>query len=134
MTKEELQGYKDLNREIELLEEEAVNLRTRLESPAQQAMTGTPKGTSSHDKIGDMVAKLGELYDLINGKWDELIGRRIAIEKAIEALEPGDRLLIRYRYITGYKWDKIAETMGYSWKQIHRIHNSILEKMKDDTQ
>lgn len=48
----------------------------------------------------------------------------------IETLEDeqGKRLL-KYRYIRGYRWEVIADKMGYSIRQIFNIHNETLLKL-----
>ncbi len=49
----------------------------------------------------------------------------------IEALEneQGKRLM-KYRYIRDYRWEVIADKMGYSVRQIFNIHNKALGSIK----
>lgn len=47
-----------------------------------------------------------ELYDKIENLEDEQ-----------------EKRLLKYRYIRGYRWEDIADQMGYSTRQIFNIHN-----------
>lgn len=129
MTKEELQEYKYLEKEIQQLEEEEMRLRDRLENPSTQKLTGMPKGSSYYDRTADLVVKLVDLCNEISERKGQLISERKRIEAAIGALDSGDRLLIRYRYVTGLGWEEIAMQMGYTFQHLHRLHKRILEKL-----
>ena len=49
------------------------------------------------------------------------------IERQIRQMENEDEQeVLRLRYILGMKWEEVAVKMGYSWRQIHRIHSSAL--------
>ena len=47
----------------------------------------------------------------------------------IEGLEPTERKLARFRYIDGLAWEAVCEMMTYSWRQTHRIHGRMLDKL-----
>jgi DNA-directed RNA polymerase specialized sigma subunit len=48
----------------------------------------------------------------------------------IEALEDEqEKSLLKYRYIRGYRWEAIADKMGYSVRQIFNIHNKALRSL-----
>jgi DNA-directed RNA polymerase specialized sigma subunit len=48
----------------------------------------------------------------------------------IEALDDEqEKRLIKYRYIRGYRWDDIAEKMGYSVRQVFNIHKRGLRSL-----
>ena len=45
----------------------------------------------------------------------------------IESLEDEqEKRLMKYRYIRGYRWEVIADKMGYSIRQVFNIHNKAL--------
>ncbi len=51
----------------------------------------------------------------------------IELYDKIEALEDEQgKQLLKYRYIRGYQWDRIAEKMGYSTRQVFNIHKRSL--------
>ena len=39
-----------------------------------------------------------------------------------------EHLLLRYRYLEGYSWEKISVLMSVSLRTVHRIHASALQK------
>ncbi|MBR5485994.1 MAG: sigma-70 family RNA polymerase sigma factor [Oscillospiraceae bacterium] len=53
------------------------------------------------------------------------------IKKAIESVNDIPlRLLLMYRYIDGQSWQDISEKMGYSERQIYRLHGKALKLIK----
>ena len=42
------------------------------------------------------------------------------------------RTLLIERYINLKTWERVAVDMGYSWKQMHRLHGKALGVVKDD--
>lgn len=71
------------------------------------------------------------LQDLYCTKLEELIIVQLQIEKAIEALNPTERELMRLRYIDGAEWVDVAAAIHYEWTQTHRIHAKALAKIKN---
>ena len=55
--------------------------------------------------------------------------KRLEIEELIEALEPTERMLIRYRFFDGMKWEAVFKKMCYSRTQTFRIYTEILKKL-----
>ena len=128
MDKYTLRQYKHLLREIKELEREKKRVLDQYLAPPQP--TGMPGAHDSGDRIGDVVAKRDKYQQLIDRKLDELIDLRHEIEKAIENLPSEDRRLIRLRYIEGWSWERVAETLHYSVRQVLRHHGRILQRMR----
>lgn len=63
---------------------------------------------------------------------DDLATELLAIEAAIESLDPTARLLCRYRYVDGLKWEEVCVRMNYSWRQVHNLHRRALEALRAD--
>ena len=61
-----------------------------------------------------------------------LAEEQLAIETAIERLEPTARMLLRYRYMDGLKWEEVCVRMNYSWRQTHRLHGEALRQLKEE--
>lgn len=82
-----------------------------------------PKASGGAHDLSEYVAKLDDLEaDL----WDAVVEYRRqaeAVEAVIdtEANETHQRLL-RLRYIDGMTFERIAVEMGYSWRQVMRLH------------
>lgn len=128
--KEYLREYENLNKEINALVSEKIRLRALAESIGSSlGGGGNPnKGAAKFEKIID---KMDELETKINNKIDELILRREKINAAIEAVENTTlRSVLRYRYIDGYSFERIAVEMNYSWRHILRLHGDALSALK----
>jgi DNA-directed RNA polymerase specialized sigma subunit len=48
----------------------------------------------------------------------------------IESLEDEqEKRILKYRYIRGYRWEEIADKMGYSIRQIFNIHSKSIRNI-----
>ena len=75
-------------------------------------------------------ASLQKYMDELNRKIDSYIDLKEEIAAAIEAVpDPQQKLLLRYRYIDGYVFERIGEMMGFSQRQLFRIHNAALKNL-----
>lgn len=131
MTKERLRNYLELKKEREQLRQQMEAIEAALYSPKGQKLTGMPAAPSHGNAMEDMAAKHLELIDRYRTKMLELAEEQLVIEKAIEALEPTARMLLRYRYIDGLPWEEVCVRMSYSWRQTHRLHSQALEALKE---
>lgn len=53
-----------------------------------------------------------------------------ALYDKIETLEDEQwKRLLKYRYIRGYRWEVIADKMGYSGRQVFNIHKKVLQEL-----
>lgn len=55
--------------------------------------------------------------------------KRLEIERLIEVLEPTERMLIRYRFFEGLKWNLVFKKLHYSKSQTFRMYTEILTKL-----
>lgn len=109
MTKEQLRQYRALKKEHTRIEQ---RLRSMEKRPDCDQETLRP------------------LMDLYTAKLEELVGLILAIEDAIETLDPTERELVRLRYIDGLPWFRVMAAINYSEPQTHRIHSEVLQKLK----
>jgi hypothetical protein len=106
-----------------------MRLEARLTAPGAQGLDGMPHGSGSGDAMARGVAALADLRELYRTKEVDLTQTLIDIEHLIEGLDPVERLIARYRYIDGLQWEKICVKISYSWRQTHRLHDGLLEKL-----
>lgn len=106
-------------REYQALENERKNLAARIKKIDQLP----EEEQKSMSKIKDAYEKNIEKIVQIN----------LEIEHAIENLTSTERELIRLRYIDGLEWHVVSARINYCWKQTHRIHAKILEKLESMT-
>lgn len=133
MTKERLRKYQLIKKEREQLRQKLEEVEAALYYPKVQQLTGMPgSGSKESNPQEDLAIYHMELQDLYKAKINELAGEQLAIERAIEALEPTARMLMRYRYLEGLKWEEVCVKMNYSWSQTHEIHKKILIRLRED--
>ena len=88
------------------------------------------KDKVSNSHIGDLsdaIAALEKYAERVNAKGDELIALRTEAEKQIEQIVDGRyREVLHRRYLQGESWEYIAIGLGYSFRQVLRIHGAAL--------
>lgn len=130
MDKKTLQNYRAMDKELKQLEELIERIDARICEAKTSHLTPEPKGGGyAADATLNSLAMLEKLRGMYNRKWDALIALRTEIELVIDHLEPAERLLIRYRYIDGLEWYKVARKLSYSERHTKRRHGEILKKM-----
>lgn len=105
MTKETLQSYQALKREVRQLDR-------LMRSPEAEA---TVRGKA-----------LGLLYKAKRDRLGVILQR---IEDALDALEPTERIILRGRYVEGRSWTAICTDVHYSRTSAIRIHDRALRKL-----
>ena len=130
-TKEWLnRGYR-IDNEIETLLEEQQQARDRIlkiTGTISEDRVQTSRGNSTESGY----IKYLSYSDRINEKINELYAVKQEIETAIESVSnPTYRQLLRLRYLKYNSFDKIAEQMNYSLRQIMRLHCKSLLKITD---
>lgn len=127
--KQRLNGYNHVRMERRQILDQIYRLETRLTAPGSQNLDGMPRGSGKGDALAESVARLADLRDLYREKEIELTQALIDIEHLIENLDPVERVIARYRYIDGMHWEQICVKVNYSWRQTHRIHSEMLDKL-----
>ena len=136
------QAYK-IDRRIQITRAKADKLLSAItyKSPQFDSIGGT--GNSS-DKLGEAMAKVIDYKRKADELVNLLIDKRLEIERTISLLEdPVQREILERRYLLYQPWESryddvsgecikgIAESMGYSQRQIFRLHGIALKKIKD---
>ena len=131
MTKDRLRNYANLKEECEQLRRQLEELEATLYYPKIQRLNGMPSAPSKENTLELMVARHIELQERYEAKITEMTKEMLLIEEAIDALEPTARMLLRYRYLDGLKWEEVCVRMNYSWMQTHRIHANALNQLRE---
>lgn len=129
--KKRLNCYGDLRAELLQLQDELKQLEARMSSPSGSNWDGMPKSPGVGNPVERMVIKHITLQERYQAKIAKLIEQQTDIEDLIETLEPTERRLARFRYIDGMTWEAVCIEMCYSWRQTHRIHGRMLDKLVD---
>ena len=130
MTKLQLRRYGDIKKEKEQLLRSLEELETALYYPKIQKLTGMPSAPSNDNTLELRIASHLALQDKYLAMVEEMAAEQLAIEAAIEPLDPTMRLLLRYRYIDGLKWEEVCVRLNYSWRQVHRLHSDALKQLR----
>ncbi len=129
--KRQLNSYRELDAERRQLAEELDRLEILMSAPSSPNWDGMPRSPGTSNPVERMAIKHVTLVDRYNAKLDELVAAQEVIENLIEGLEPTERRLARFRYIDGMRWETVCDMMCYSWRQTHRIHGALLDKLVD---
>lgn len=127
--KRKLNGYNSREHERRQLEAQLERLEASMTAPRVQALDGMPKGPGGGDAMTEVVAELIDLQERYREKLAQLVTAQAEVESMIEGLAPTERRLMRHRYLEGMVWEEVCVAMAYSWRQIHRIHGQILDKL-----
>lgn len=128
MTKEFLKEHIDKLDEAKGLKFEIDQMYQPLKSPV---ITGMPSAHSPDaDKIGVILGKIQEKEIRYLAKLNIILGEEKEIEKVIDSLKDArERTVMRYRYISGLKWEEVCVKAHYSWQHTHRLHADALNKL-----
>lgn len=120
-----LMRYQIAKKEIDRLLEEQAQLRAFC-TRVTPVLSPSPKG-SGNNKKDDSWARLVDLNKQIEDKVIYYIKLRQEIEAAISLLiDEEQQLVLRYRYINGYTWIKIARKLHTSERTSQRIHEKAI--------
>ena len=93
------------------------------------------KDKISNSHIGDLsdaIAALEKYAERVNAKWDELIAMREEAKEWIGEIADGRyREVLHRRYLQGESWEYIAVGMGYSFRQVTRLHGGALRAIAE---
>lgn len=128
--KEYLRQYRRAEEEFSRLDIELRELR-RITSLKPMSYDGMPHGSGGAGDLSDFAVKADQI-------WKKLIKagyRRIKIFKEIrdriEALpDEKQKSVLVYRYIKGMGWEEIAVKMGYTYRNVTKIHGKALENLR----
>ena len=86
----------------------------------------------SPDKIGSSIAKIDEMERNIDSMIDEYVDKKNLIISQIDSIENETYYNILFaKYVERKTFEKIADEMTYSWRQIVRLHGKALKIFED---
>lgn len=129
--KRRLNSYRDLEDERCQILDELHRLETLMAAPSGSNWDGMPRGSDVSNPVENMAHRHIKLEQLYRTKLADLTAAQKDIEHLVEGLEPTERCLARFRYINGLRWEDVCDKMNYSWRQTHRIHGRLLDKLVD---
>ena len=84
-------------------------------------------GRRCSSSVEEYVVKIIDLEREIDRRIDEYVDLTREIETAIDRIDDDRyRDILRFRYINGWSWERIAREMHYDRRQITRLHGLAL--------
>lgn len=85
--------------------------------------------SSPQDPMPAYIAEAEEIDELIRSLKDMLREAENEILSAIVVLDVTEALIIRYRYVDGLSWEKVAREVNYSRRHMFRIYRESIIKL-----
>lgn len=130
MTKKQLKSYRDIKLERDDLARRIEELEAALYGARTQRLDGMPPGGGGGDRVEALLDKKRALLARYQLKDRELTDAQLEIEKAIDALNPRARKVLRLYYCDGLTWEQVCEQSFYSWGTVHAIHRNALNALR----
>lgn len=134
--KQQLRSVRFEQMEIEMLIEHSLRIKSQLESVTSQPRdVCVQAGMLSPDAFAERVDALISLNKAIAERVEVLTERREKIFRLVAELEnPQHRAVLEKYYLfpehVGITWEEVAEQMGYTKRQILRIHGNALREIR----
>lgn len=119
------QGYR-INLEIESKNEVLQELKANLDGLQAIKLTERVQGGKipSDENIVNRMGKILEMEKQIT----ELHDFQVKLSEEINKMKNvNERLILRYRYVLNLTWVQIADKLGYTLRQVHRIHETAIK-------
>lgn len=124
--KQYLRRYQTAKRRVGMIQEEIEELRSSKTSPVGLG-DGMPHGSGTSDLSG-YAARLDELLrELEAEKEMQMVTYREIRQQIGMVPDPTEQEILSRRYLIGQSWEKIAVEMGYSYRNIIRVHGYALK-------
>lgn len=128
--KEFLNSYLTGKRGVKRLEEQIAELRLNKISPGCVMGDGMPHAHDPSD-LSVYAARLDELEQKLWAERYHRINAYMQVQNAIEQMrDEREKMLLTYRYLNGYGWERIAVEMEISWRHTLRLHGNALKNFE----
>lgn len=125
--KEYLRSYRQHVRRIRRINAEIAELRSMKLYPALKPDDGMPRGSGGQGDLSGYAAELDEMIqELIRERYLRIKTYQAIARQIKQMKRRSESDVLFYRYISGLGWWEIAEKMGFSERQIFRIHGKAL--------
>lgn len=123
--KDYLKSYKSAVIAAKVIQEEIDELRLDKMCPSVIS-DGMPHASTCSD-LSSYAAKLAELEEtLIKARYKRINIYTGILDRIEDMDSETEKNILRLKYLRCKTWDEVAAEMGYSWKQIHRLHGAAL--------
>ena len=128
--KDYLRSIRDSDRRINAKLDQATRLRSLAERMTSVLDPNRGSGRSSGDKT-DSIDRLIDLERELDTMVNELVDKKRCAMAAIEALEDDrERDVLRFRYLNGWSWQRIAMALHCDRSTVWRWHGDALQHIR----
>ena len=128
--KEYLSQAFSIDRKINLDIEKARAMRASLYGRAVSYESDGSQHVSGDNSIENAVLKVVEYEEKINAEIDELVNKRLGIERTIQTVDDEVlREILTRRYLQFQKWERIAVEMHLDLRWVYRLHGRALKQL-----
>ena len=125
-----LMRYIDAKRRAKAILDEIRNLED-LATKVTVTFNDMPGGGGADDQLGAIVSHIIDLKADMVTQAKTIKAEQQIVQAVIDAVDdPDQRHLLRLRYINGYKWERVAVEMNYSFRHTLRIHGAALAAVR----
>ncbi len=112
---------------LQQAEKELTEIRADMLTLQAAGMAERVSGSSASD-LSDKYVRIEQYFDKVMAEWDKLIDMRIEA-KAMIAMMPDKtyQAVLYARYINCEEWERIAEEMKFSWRNVFYVHGKALQ-------
>ena len=115
--------------------EELSSLKALAEKVTTTYQKDMVDGSRDVHKREEIICKIVDLQNEINGDIDQLIDLKLAMRKIIESLpDVENRTVLELRYFRFFKWEDVAVTMGYSVRGVQKIHDRAIKYLEENNE
>ena len=130
MIEKMLFGYRDALRDRDSIQAKLDILRTEM-LPKSPSLSGMPGASSQEDRMANYMVKVEEQIQKLQIAYEKSFSEMVRIEALISLVDDTElRQLLTYRYMNGYHWDIIADTMNYSQQRIYQLRLDALRAVE----
>lgn len=124
--KQYLRRYQAAKRRAKMIQEEIDELRSSKTSPIGLG-DGLPHGSGTSDLSG-YAARLDELLRELEAEREmQMVTYREIRQRIGMVPDPTEQEILSRRYLLWQSWEKIAVEMGYSYRNVTRLHGYALK-------
>lgn len=111
MRSRDLEQYRSLKREIDILEKELHKITHQ--SPYSMNFNGMPRSGKIADKTGELAALVADIEVMLKDRKYRCMFMRKKIERFIDSIDDSEtRTIVRLRVIDNLSWQDIAIRLG----------------------
>ena len=132
MTKDKLRQVYLIDKEIEMLEKELERIRQQSLMKSKQ-ITGMPfaKTNETGDPTQELAMKILSAQEELSAQKIKLEKERLEIIHYIYSIEdPMLRLIVKYRCVDCWNWQRIADALGYERTSVSKKYNEFVRNLE----